>query len=139
MSFFISDVLFVKHHSEDLIQRVNFVMPIADALKDAAIIQQEIYSQILNLSTNVNKMKVLLHALGTDNAKFAFYNELKTSNPNLVEDLEQKGERDLVMVNICQHNTVQCKTTEAYLCHRIQNLTSYSVAEPSFQSKLHWL
>jgi len=103
MSFFISDVLFVEHHSEDLIQKVTPVIHIADALKDNAIIQQQIYSQILNSSTNVNKMKVLLHALGTDNAKFAFYNELKTRNPNLVEDLEQKGGRDLVILNICQH------------------------------------
>ncbi|XP_077069753.1 uncharacterized protein LOC143722306 isoform X1 [Siphateles boraxobius] len=96
--------LFVKHHSKVLIHRVTSVMHIANALRDAAIIQQEICTQILNLSTDVDKMTVLLRALSTDKAKSAFYNKLKTKIPELIEELERQ---DAQFVDNCSADLIQ--------------------------------
>ncbi|XP_051570139.1 serine/threonine-protein kinase/endoribonuclease ire-1-like isoform X2 [Myxocyprinus asiaticus] len=83
---------FVKTHYADLIRRVNGVLPIADKLKTEKIIHQETYSEInVPYTTSMAKMRVLLEALNTDNAKCAFYELLKAEEPLLVEELEKQG------------------------------------------------
>ncbi|XP_051744298.1 uncharacterized protein LOC127509541 isoform X3 [Ctenopharyngodon idella] len=82
---------FVNNRRADLVQRVIAVMDIADALKSAEIIQPETYSNIYAASTRMEKMRELLDALNTDQAKSAFYSLLKDKESSLVVDLEQQG------------------------------------------------
>ncbi|XP_016086993.1 serine/threonine-protein kinase/endoribonuclease IRE1-like isoform X2 [Sinocyclocheilus grahami] len=81
--------LFVKHHSEVLIQRVTSVMPIADALRDDKTIPCETHSLILKASIDA-KMTVLLQALSTIKSRSSFYNVLQAKQPDLVKELEHQ-------------------------------------------------
>ncbi|KAK2916802.1 hypothetical protein Q8A67_001176 [Cirrhinus molitorella] len=87
------DAQFVVSHSDELIQKVNPVMPIADSLKAGKIIHEETYSKIDVASIPQNKMRKLLDALSTNKAKSAFYNLLKDNAAFrvLVEDLKRQG------------------------------------------------
>jgi len=79
----------VDDHFDDLVQRVQMVMAIADELKARGMLQPEPYSKIRAEKTNQEKMRELYEVLnsGGDKVKSAFYSCLEKHEPLLLRDL----------------------------------------------------
>ncbi|KAG1926319.1 NACHT, LRR and PYD domains-containing protein 1 homolog [Pimephales promelas] len=84
---------FVDDHFDDLVQRVQMVMKIADELKARGMLQYEPYCKIKAEKTNQEKMRELYEVLnsGGDEVKSAFYSCLEKNEPLLLRDLESTG------------------------------------------------
>ncbi|XP_029584748.1 nuclear GTPase SLIP-GC-like [Salmo trutta] len=85
----LSGEAFVDKHMADLIQRVTMVPSVADDLVTKNMIQQEMYSKIINASTSQEQMRLVFYAArtGGTRVKSALYNSLQIYEPHLVQDL----------------------------------------------------
>jgi len=79
----------VDGYWDKLVQRVKNVMPIADELLSAGMLQPEPYSKIRAAKTNQEKMRELYEVLisGGNKVKSAFYSCLEKHEPLLLSDL----------------------------------------------------
>ncbi|XP_076849451.1 NACHT, LRR and PYD domains-containing protein 1b allele 3-like isoform X2 [Brachyhypopomus gauderio] len=86
----VPEVDFVDKHMDELIDRVNSVMEIADRLKRKGMITGGTYSDIQTTKTSQSQMRILDKALnaGGRTVKKEFYKILKEKEPYLVDDLE---------------------------------------------------
>ncbi|KAI1890372.1 hypothetical protein AGOR_G00153050 [Albula goreensis] len=80
-------VEFVDQHREALIQRVTLVKPIADALLQRKLLQEEAYDKICAEKTSQDQMRTLYQFLKSSTVKSALYAELLKKEPFLVNDL----------------------------------------------------
>ncbi|KAI1890374.1 hypothetical protein AGOR_G00153070 [Albula goreensis] len=80
-------VEFVDQHRKALIQRVSLVKPIADALLQRKLLQQEAYDKICAEKISQDQMRTLYQFLKSSTVKSALYAELLKKEPFLVKDL----------------------------------------------------
>ncbi|KAI4897023.1 hypothetical protein NFI96_027876 [Prochilodus magdalenae] len=94
--FNISAAEFVDKYRAELIQRVPFVMEIADCLKSENMITNEMYNNIQTTKTSQEQMRILYATAldpGGAAVKVEFYKILKKKQPCLVDELEPEQAR----------------------------------------------
>ncbi|KAL1005094.1 hypothetical protein UPYG_G00054430 [Umbra pygmaea] len=106
-----AEAKFVDDHMATLIQRVNEVMPIADALYQMGMIHWETYSKIEAAQISQEKMRELYRALdsGGVQVKSTFYSLLNRENLNLPPVNES-------LKTVRQQHKNNLKKTFGFLC-----------------------